>query len=488
MGDPKGFLKNLREDPQRRLIANRLKDWREIYRPLSDDQLKRQGARCMDCGVPFCQGWTGCPVQNMIPDWNDFVYRHQWKQALIALHSTNNFPEFTGRLCPAPCESACVLGIIDKPVSIRSIEWTIVEKGFSNGWIRPILPKQETGKRIAIIGSGPAGLAAAQQLRRGGHAVTVFEKDDRIGGLLRYGIPDFKMEKWVLDRRLNQMADEGVCFKTNQAVGKDISIEDLKGTFDAICLAIGAGTPRDLPVPGRDLKGIHFAMEFLTQQNRCLAGDKIDVADQITTKNKRVIIIGGGDTAADCLGTSLRQGSNEDHQLSRRNINQVDILSAPPLPRNGTTPIPHWSKNLYRSPAYEEGGHRDMNVLTKGFSARGNSGQVGKLHAVQVKACEENTPQKETRFVEIKGSEFEVETDLVLIAMGFIGSKKQGVLSDLGVRINEAGQVAVDENHMTNIEGVFAAGDTTLGSSLIAWAIREGRAAAMGIETYLSKN
>ncbi|NOY85383.1 MAG: glutamate synthase subunit beta, partial [Nitrospirae bacterium] len=331
MGDPKGFLKISRSGPSRRSASERIQDWNEIYKPMQEEVLKQQGARCMDCGVPFCQGWSGCPVQNMIPEWNDLVARGRWKDALKALHSTNNFPEFTGRLCPAPCEGACVLGIIDEPVAIRVTEWNIIDRGFSEGWVAPIIPTRETGKKIAVIGSGPAGLAAAQQLRRNGHSVTVFEKDGRIGGLLRYGIPDFKMEKWVLvERRLKQMTAEGVVFKTNVHVGENLSLETLKKGFDAICLTTGASVARDLNVPGRDLKGIHLAMDFLTQQNKRNAGDTINSALAISAKDKRVVILGGGDTGADCLGTSHRQGAKEIHQ--------IELLPEPPAQRSEDTP------------------------------------------------------------------------------------------------------------------------------------------------------
>ncbi|MFQ5598295.1 MAG: glutamate synthase subunit beta [Nitrospiria bacterium] len=484
MSDPRGFLKFQRKLPRRRPLSDRLHDWRETVKPVSQTQLQEQGARCMDCGVPFCQGWTGCPVQNAIPDWNDFVHRNQWKQALQALHTTNNFPEFTGRLCPAPCESACVLGIIDEPVTIRFIEWKIIEKGFSEGWVRPIFPKHETGRRIAVIGSGPAGLAAAQQLRRGGHTVVVFEKADRLGGLLRYGIPDFRMEKWVLDRRLEQMRAEGVVFKTNVEAGKDISADMLRKQFDAICLAVGAAAPRDLPVPGRTLKGIHFAMDYLTQQNRRVAGDAIDPDENISAKGKRVMIIGGGDTGADCLGTSHRQGAIKTYQLSRRDISDIEILTHFPPQRSGTAPYPLWSKNHRPDSTHEEEGDREWRVLTKGFSSQGNRKRIETLRAVKLKTLEKDMRQNR-RFVEIKGSGFDIKTDLVLLAMGFIGPVKEGLLSDLDVQFDSRGSVVVDENHMTSIEGVFAAGDVNLGASLLVWAIQEGREAARGIDQYL---
>lgn len=487
MGDPKGFMKLHRAGPRRRPVPVRVQDWREVYEPISEEILKQQGARCMDCGVPFCQGWTGCPVQNIIPEWNDLVYRDRWEDALKALHLTNNFPEFTGRLCPAPCEGACVLGIIDDPVSIRVIEWNIIDKGFSEGWVAPIPPARETGKKIAVIGSGPAGLAAAQQLRRSGHAVTVFEKADRIGGLLRYGIPDFKMEKFVLDRRLKQLIAEGVVFETSVKAGVDLSADTLKKDFDVVCLAIGAGAPRDLPVPGRDLNGIHFAMDFLTQQNKKNAGDTIDAVTEITSHNKRVVIIGGGDTGADCLGTCHRQGDTKEFQFSRRDrknhVRHVEILPEPPPERCVTSPWPLWPVKLRSSAAHEEGGIRQWSVLTKRFS--GENGQVKKLHGVHVE-MRKNGDEK-PHFIEKPGSDFEMDVDLVLLAMGFTGPVKAGLISDLGVQLDARGNVAVDENRMTSVDGVFAAGDVKLGASLIVWAIHEGREAAKGIEAYLAK-
>jgi glutamate synthase (NADPH/NADH) small chain len=467
MGDPKGFIKFAREGPKRRPVELRVKDWKELYEPISDEKLRVQGARCMDCGVPFCQSANGCPVVNLIPEWNDLIYRGRWLSALKALHATNNFPEFTGRLCPAPCESACVLGINEDPVSIRVIEWNIIEHGFSEGLVEPILPVSKTGKTVAIVGSGPAGLAAAQQLCRAGHDVTVFEKADRIGGLLRYGIPDFKMEKWVIDRRLDQMRAEGVTFETNVAVGKDLSGDELLKRFDAVGLTLGAEQPRDLSVPGRELKGIHFAMDYLTQQNKRNAGDSI-TDEPITAKDKRVVIIGGGDTGSDCLGTAHRQGCREVHQF--------ELLPEPPPQRAESTPWPLWPMQLRTSHAHEEGCDRQWSVSTTKFSGR--NGHVTKLHAHRV-------AYGNGKFTPIPDTDFEMDVDLVLLAMGFTGPVKQGLLDSLGVKYDQRGAVQVDENFMTNLDGVFAGGDTRRGASLIVWAIAEGRKMAAGIDRYL---
>ena len=467
MADPKGFLKYPREGPKRRPVELRIQDWREFYEPIPEDKLKAQGARCMDCGVPFCQSNHGCPVVNLIPEWNDLVHRGRWKDALKALHATNNFPEFTGRLCPAPCESACVLGINSDPVSIRIIEWNIIDKGFDEGWVAPVLPVARTGRTVAVVGSGPAGLAAAQQLARAGHRVTVFEKADRIGGLLRYGIPDFKMEKWVIDRRLEQMKAEGVEFRTNIHVGVDISADELRRQFDVVCLALGAELARELPVPGRDLQGIHPAMDYLVQQNKRNAGDII-TEEPITAKGKRVVIIGGGDTGSDCLGTTHRQGCLEVHQF--------ELLPEPPPTRADSTPWPLWPMQLRSSHAHEEGCDRQWSVSTTRFS--GHNGHVTKLHAHRVTF-------ENGRFITMPGTEFEMAVELVLLAMGFTGPVKNGLLDSLGVKYDARGNVAVDENYMTSEEGVFAGGDVKRGASLIVWAIAEGRKMAAGVDKYL---
>ncbi len=464
MGDPRGFLNYARETPARRSVELRVLDWKEMYEPFPEERLRAQGGRCMDCGVPFCQGTTGCPVINLIPEWNDLVHRGRWKEALKALHSTNNFPEFTGRLCPAPCESACVLGINSDPVSIRVIEWNIIDRGFDEGWIEPVMPVTQTGKAVAIVGSGPAGLAAAQQLVRAGHRVTVYEKADRIGGLLRYGIPDFKMEKWVIDRRLEQMVAEGVQFE----LGVNVTGDVLAREFDAVCLALGAERPRDLTVPGRELNGVHFAMDYLTQQNKMNAGDRLPF-DQITAKDKRVVIIGGGDTGSDCLGTAHRQGCREVHQF--------ELLPEPPPERAESTPWPLWPMQLRTSHAHEEGCDRRWSVSTTKFS--GDNDRVGTLHAHRV-SFDGGT------FAPVPGTDFEMGVDLVLLAMGFTGPVKNGLLDGLGVEYDARGNVAVDRNFMTSQDGIFAAGDAKRGASLIVWAIAEGRQAAAGIHAYLA--
>ena len=466
MGKTTGFLEYSRELAPRRPVTQRVNDWFEIYLDLPEETLKKQGARCMDCGVPFCQ--TGCPVNNLIPDWNDLVYRGRWKEAVRQLHATNNFPEFTGRICPAPCEASCVLGINQPAVTIKQNEKNIVERGFKEGWIRPEPPKHRSGKKVAIVGSGPAGLAAAQQLCRAGHAVVVYEKADRIGGLLRYGIPQFKLEKDIIDRRLEQMSAEGVKFVTGTEVGKNISVEDLRRDFDAIVLAGGAEHPRDLKVPGRELKGIHFAMEYLPQQNRRCLGDTVDPEIEILATGKRAIIIGGGDTGADCLGTCHRQKPISVHQF--------EIMPKPPDDRSSLTPWPLWPMQLRTEAAHEEGGIRDWSIATTKFS--GEEGSVKQLHAVRV-----GPPPK---FEPIPGSDFTLEADLVLIAMGFLGPVRNGMIEQLGVALDPRGNVATDQNYVTSVPGVFAAGDMRRGQSLVVWAISEGRKAAAAVNTYLT--
>jgi glutamate synthase (NADPH/NADH) small chain len=464
MGKVTGFLEYKRELPTRRPAVERVNDYFEIYQPFPEQMVQTQAARCMDCGLPFCH--TGCPVNNIIPDWNDFVYRDRWKDAIRQLHATNNFPEFTGRICPAPCEAACVLGINEPAVTIKNIEKSIVEHAWKEGWIVPEPAETKTGKRIAVIGSGPAGMAAAQQLARAGHDVTLFEKWDRIGGLLRYGIPDFKMEKWTIDRRMEQMTAEGVNFVTNAHVGVNVPVEDLKKDFDVILLTGGAEQPRDLNVPGRELKGIHFAMDFLPQQNKVNAGDHLD--SQILATGKHVIIIGGGDTGADCLGTSHRQKA--------KSVTQFEIMPKPPENRSETTPWPLWPLQMRIESSHEEGGTRDWSVNTVKFSGDEN-GNVKKLHAIRV-----GPPPK---FQPIAGSEFDLDADLVLLAMGFTGPVKPGLVEQLGVEMTVRGNVATNDDYLTSVPNVYAAGDLRRGQSLVVWAIAEGRKAARAIDMHL---
>jgi glutamate synthase (NADPH) small chain len=464
MGKVSGFLEYAREVPGRRPVDERVNDWLEIYHPFPEEKIRLQGARCMDCGIPFCH--TGCPVSNIIPDWNDLVWHGRWREASRVLHATNNFPEFTGRICPAPCEAACVLGINEPAVTIKNIEKTIVDRAWEEGWIVPELPPSKSGKRVAVIGSGPAGLAAAQQLARAGHSVTLFEKADRIGGLLRYGIPNFKMEKHLIDRRIAQMRLEGVEFVVNAHVGGNVPTADVRRDFDAILLAGGAEQARDLNVPGRELQGIHFAMEFLPQSNKVCEGDS--VANQILATGKRVVIIGGGDTGADCLGTSHRQKA--------AHISQFELLPKPPDTRAPHTPWPLWPMQLRVESSHEEGGLRDWSVSTVRFSGD-KQGNVTKLHGVRVGA-----PPK---FEAQPGSEFEMDVDLVLLAMGFTGPVRNGLLEDLGVALDPRGNVATGPNYMSSESGIFAAGDTRRGQSLVVWAIAEGRKAARGVDEFL---
>ena len=468
MGKTTGFKEFERETTPRRPVAERVNDWFEIYQDFPEDKLRTQGARCMDCGVPFCH--TGCPVNNLIPDWNDLVYNGRWKEALRQLHSTNNFPEFTGRICPAPCEAACVLGINEPAVTIKNIEKNIVDRGWTEGWIQPEPPKFRSGKKVAVVGSGPAGLAAAQQLNRAGHWVTVYEKADRLGGLLRYGIPEFKMEKRVLDRRLEQMEAEGVKFVTDAHVGRTVPVEDLQREFDAILLAGGAEAGRDLNVPGRELKGVYYAMEYLPQANKRCQGDKLDPASDILANGKRVIIIGGGDTGADCLGTAHRQKPISVHQF--------EIMPQPPAERAPQTPWPLWPMQLRIEGAHEEGGIRQWSVATTKFTGDAN-GNVKQLHGIQV-----GPPPK---FEPIPGTEFVMDVDLVLLAMGFTGPVRNGMIEQLGVKLDARGNVEANGDYMSSIPGVFAAGDMRRGQSLVVWAIAEGRKAAASVDKYLSQ-
>ncbi len=464
MGKVTGFKEYKRETPPRRPVEERIHDYFEVYEPFPEEKVRIQGARCMDCGIPFCH--NGCPVNNIIPDWNDLVYRDRWKEAIRVLHSTNNFPEFTGRICPAPCEASCVLGINEPPVTIKLIEKTIVDRAWEEGWIKPELPRSRTGKRVAVVGSGPSGLAAAQQLNRAGHVVTVFEKADRIGGLLRYGIPDFKLEKAVLNRRIDQMIEEGVLFQTRAHVGANVPAQDLRKDFDAMLLSGGSEAPRDLKVPGRELKGIYFAMQFLPLQNKVIAGDTVH--DQIVATGKRVVIIGGGDTGADCLGTSHRQGA--------KSIHQFEIMPMPPGERSPTTPWPLWPLQLRTESAHEEGGKRDWAINTVKFTGDAD-GNVKQLHAMRV-----GPPPK---FEAIPGTEFMIEADLVLLALGFLGPVKQGMIEELGVNLDPRGNIATGADYMSSVPGVFAAGDMRRGQSLVVWAISEGRKAAIAVDKYL---
>ena len=472
MGKVTGFIEIKRKKHPTRPVEERLHDWREVYLPYPTPELRDQGARCMDCGIPFCH--QGCPLGNLIPDWNDLVYRDRWHAAIERLHATNNFPEFTGRLCPAPCEGSCVLGINADPVTIKAVEVSIIDRAYDEGWVTPRPPEFRTSKKVAVVGSGPAGLAAADQLNRAGHSVTVFEKSDRIGGLLRYGIPEFKMEKRVLDRRLAILEAEGVAFKRSVDVGgADMPADRLRAEFDAVLLAAGAGQPRDLTVPGRELAGIHFAMEYLTLQNKRCEGDVIPDDAFITAQGKHVIIIGGGDTGADCLGTTHRQGA--------KSVTQLELLPRPPAERAPDNPWPQWPNVFRVSTAHEEGGERLYAVSTQRFTGDA-SGHVRTLNAVKVEMVRKDG---RVAFDPVPGSEFEIPADLVLLAMGFTGPEKSALLTDLGVALTDRGNVARDARWMTNVPGVFAAGDMQRGQSLIVWAIADGRSAARAIDEHL---
>ncbi len=465
MGEPTGFLKWDRQTPKRRRIPVRVQDWKEVYEPFPVDELTRQAGRCMDCGIPFCN--NGCPLGNLIPDWNDLVYRGNWRDAIERLHATNNFPEFTGRLCPAPCESACVLGINSDAVTIKQVEVEIIDRAWREGWVTPQMPSQKTGKRVVVIGSGPAGLAAAQQLTRVGHDVLVLERADRVGGLLRYGIPEFKMEKINIERRIKQMSAEGTIFRTNATVGENVDIDVLLASHDAVVLACGATNWRDLNVQGRELNGIHQAMEYLPPANKVQQGDFPET--NISAKGKHVVIIGGGDTGADCLGTAIRQGS--------ASITQLEILPQPPATRTENNPWPQWSFIFRTSSAHEEGGERMFAVSTEKFvgDERGN---VRALVITDVKS-------ENGSFVPVEGSQRELKADLVLLALGFIGPEKSSWIENLGLKFDERGNIARNDDYMSSVRGVFVAGDMGRGQSLIVWAIAEGRAAAAGVDKYL---
>ncbi|KHD07620.1 glutamate synthase [Candidatus Thiomargarita nelsonii] len=470
MGKTTGFMEIQRNDRSYAPTDSRIRDYQEFVIPLEDAKVSQQGARCMDCGIPFCH--NGCPINNIIPDWNDLVYKGKWREALKVLHSTNNFPEFTGRLCPAPCEAACTLNLTDEPVTIKTIECAIIDKAWAEGWIKPQIPTPRSGKRVAIVGSGPAGLACAQQLARAGHDVVVYEKNNRIGGLLRYGIPNFKMEKHIIDRRMSQMQAEGVTFRPNCHIGVDRSAKELLEKFEAMVLAGGSEKSRDLPVPGRDLKGIYFAMEFLPQQTQIVLGDEIAPEKRISAKGKHVVVIGGGDTGSDCIGTSIRQGAVS--------VTQLEILPKPPEKENKDLTWPNWPNKFRTSSSQEEGCQRDWSVSTKSFE--GENGQVKKMHLVRVDWQKDENDR--WQMSEIPGSEFELKADLVLLAMGFMHPVHEGMLEELGVALDGRKNVQAN-NYQTSIDKVFAAGDMRRGQSLVVWAIREGRQAARAVDEYL---
>lgn len=472
MGKPTGFIDIKRREPGAQLPAERIRFYREFEIPLTETEVSRQGARCMDCGIPFCQ--TGCPVNNIIPDWNDLVYRNRWREASEVLHSTNNFPEFTGRICPAPCEAACTLNINDDPVTIKVIEHAIIDHAWEQGWVKPLPAAQKTGKRVAVVGSGPAGLAAAQQLARAGHLVTVFEKNDRVGGLMRYGIPDFKLEKRHIDRRLEQLKAEGVEFRVNQHVGGNLPAKTLHDEFDAVVLAGGSEHPRDLSVPGRELQGVHFAMEFLPQQNKRNAGDTIPDSVALSAKGRHVVVIGGGDTGSDCVGTSIRQGA--------ASVTQFELLPKPPELENKPLTWPNWPNKLRTSSSQEEGCTRDWAVGTKSFS--GKNSKVTILNAVRLDWKQDDKGQ--WKMSEIVGSEFCLKADLVLLAMGYVHPVHEGMLKELGVTLDPRGNVQATElSYQTTVAKVFTAGDMRRGQSLVVWAIREGRQCARAVDEFL---
>ncbi len=476
MGDARGFLKYGREKTHYRRVEERLHDYRSVQEDFAPEKTKEQAARCMDCGIPFCN--NGCPLGNIIPDFNDLVFRDKWEDALARLHSTNNFPEFTGMVCPAPCEQACVLGINADPVAIKQVEWEIVRKGWDEGWIKPVRPNRRSGRSVAVVGSGPAGLAAAQQLSRAGHTVTLFEKADRIGGLLRYGIPDFKLEKWVIDRRLEQLREEGVSFQTGIHVGADYSVADLRKNFDAALLCVGAEKARDLELPGRELGGVHFAMEFLPQQNRRVAGDSVPDHEAILATGKHVVILGGGDTGSDCIGTSHRHGA--------KSVTSIELLPQPPEERHTSEPWPSAKKYYFNvSSSHAEGGERKYAIATKRLT--GANGRVEKLIATRVEFDRDALDRPLMNTLREVGGEFEMQADLVLLAMGFVGPVHDGLVKGLGLTLDPRGNVRADTRGFASSEpGVFAAGDCRRGQSLVVWAQWEGREAARAVDAYLA--
>jgi glutamate synthase (NADPH) small chain len=475
MGLPTGFLEIERKDRPYEKVEKRLKSWKEFVLPLPAAEVSRQGARCMDCGIPFCH--NGCPVNNLIPDWNELVRRDRWQEALEVLHSTNNFPEFTGRICPAPCEAACTLNIDDNPVTIKSIECSIVDRGWEEGWVTPLVPARKTGKRVAVVGSGPAGMACAQQLARAGHAVTLFEKADRIGGLLRYGIPDFKMEKRLIDRRVRQMEAEGVECRTGVEVGATLSIKSVLEGYDAVALTGGAEWPRDLEVPGRELSGIHFAMDFLVQQNKRVAGDdeaRAAPKGTLSARDKHVVVIGGGDTGSDCVGTSNRQGA--------ASVTQLEVMPQPPEKENKALVWPDWPLKLRTSSSHEEGVERDFAVLTR--RALGKDGRITALECARIDWVKGDDGRLAIK--EVEGSRFELKADLVLLAMGFLGPRKPGMVEQAGLALDPRGNVLANvQDYKTSVPKLFAAGDMRRGQSLVVWAIREGRQCARSIDESL---
>jgi glutamate synthase (NADPH/NADH) small chain len=472
MGDPKGFLNIKRKEAGYRPVEERIEDYGEVERQLPEDDRKLQAARCMDCGIPFCH-WA-CPVSNIMPEWQDAMFKGDWEEAYRILQETNNFPEFTGRVCPAPCEASCVLAMDNEAITIRQNELAVIEKAFELGLVKPKPPEKRTGKKVAVIGSGPAGLACADLLNRAGHTVTLFESEDEVGGYLRFGIPDFKLDKSVIDRRVNIFREEGIIIKTGCEAGKDISADKLRKDFDAICVTIGAREPRDLPVEGRDLGGIHFAMKYLDQQNRIVRGDKIPEKELITAYNKNVVVIGGGDTGSDCVGSANRQGA--------RSVTQLELLPEPPEHRTENEPWPLWPKLLKTSSSHEEGCVRMWNIVSKNFT--GSDGKVVSLQAAKVEWTEEKGKYS---MKEVSGSEFELEAELVLLAMGFVHVKQKGIIKDFGLKLDDRGNIEIDEDNMSSVDGIFAAGDAQIGASLVVTAINDGRKAACAIDGYLSK-